>query len=158
MQAADEVQLVVFRLGGHEFAFNVFEVERILRYEEPTPLPNAPPYLLGTIRYGNEVIPLIDLRTRFEATASIDESTRMAVVQSEQGKLGMVVDAVREVLKVSADRIAPPPAIVRGLAADCISGILNVEERIVVVLATAKLLASDERLALSSLLAEISDG
>ncbi len=158
MNTADEVQLVVFRLAGHEFAFNVFEVERILRYEQPTPLPHAPPYLLGTIRYGNEIVPLIDLRKRFEATASIDDATRIAVVHSEHGKLGLVADAVREVLKVSADRIAPPPAIVRGLAADCISGILNMEERMVVVLATAKLLASDERLALSSLLAEISDG
>jgi purine-binding chemotaxis protein CheW len=109
MDVADEVQLVAFRLGGHEFAFNVFEVERVLRYEHPNPLPQAPPYLLGTVRYGDEVIPVVDLRKRLETVASVEENTRIAIVKLEQGKLGVVVDAVLEVLKTTVDRISPPP-------------------------------------------------
>jgi len=157
MHMADEVQLVVFGLGAHQFAFNVFDVERVLRYENPNPLPRTPPYLLGTLRYGNEAIPVVDLRRRLETADEVEDNTRIAVVQCEQGRLGLVVDSVLEVLKISADSISPPPPLVRGLAAECISGILNLEERTVVVLAVGKLLATDERLALSSLMAEISD-
>jgi purine-binding chemotaxis protein CheW len=155
MNIADEVQLVTFRLGGHEFAFNVFEVERILRYEEPNPLPKAPDYLVGMLKHGDEVIPVVDLRERLELPGSIDEGTRIAIVQWDDGKIGLVVDAVLEVLKASAESVAAPPAIVKGLAADCISGILTLGERTVILLAVAKLLATDQRVALRSLMAEI---
>jgi purine-binding chemotaxis protein CheW len=157
MNSADEIQLVTFRLGGHEFAFSVFEVERILRYEEPSPLPKAPGYLAGTLQYGDEVVPVVDLRERLELTATIDEGTRIAIVQWDEGKVGLVVDAVLEVLKTSAESVAAPPPIVKGLAADCISGILTLGERTVVLLAVAKLLATDERLALQSLMVEMAN-
>jgi purine-binding chemotaxis protein CheW len=151
----DEIQLVTFRLGGHEFAFSVFEAERILRYEPPSPLPKAPKYLAGTVRYGDEVVPVVDLRERLELPASFDDGTRIAVVQLEQGKVGLVVDAVLEVMKASAESVSPPPEIIKGLAAECISGILTVGDRTIVVLAVAKLLDADERVAIGDLLAEM---
>lgn len=154
---ADEIQVVTFRLGGHEFAFNVFDVERILRYEEPAPLPKTPEYFVGTLRQGDEVVPMVDLRERLGFAVSIDEGTRIVVVQFDGAKVGLVVDAVVEVLKVSVESVSPPPSIVRGLAAECIHGILTVDGRMVVVLAVSKLLGSDERIALGTLMAELSD-
>jgi purine-binding chemotaxis protein CheW len=124
MSTGDEVQLVTFRVGGHDFAVNIFQVERILRYQEPAPLPKAPAYLEGVVHYGDAVVPLMDLRKRVEVEAPVREDTRIMILEFEGEKIGVVVDAVQEVLRVSADRITPPSTIVRGLAAKYISGVV----------------------------------
>ncbi len=62
----DELQFVIFRLGSQEFAFSIFQVERILRYEAPATLPNAPAFLEGVVPYGGAVVPLVDLRKRID--------------------------------------------------------------------------------------------
>jgi purine-binding chemotaxis protein CheW len=156
MTAGDEVQLVTFRLGGREFAFHVFDVERILRYQEPTRLPKAPRFLEGLLPYGGGLIPVVDLRKRVEVDAAVREETRIVVVESEQGKIGVVVDAVLEVLKVGAAAIIPPPPLVKGLAAAYISGVLSLGGRTIVILAASRLLSSRERLALDALTVEAS--
>ncbi len=155
MSAGDEVQLVTFRLGGRDFAINVFEVERILRYQEPAPLPKAPEFLEGMLPYGGAVVPVIDLRTRVGAEAPVRDETRIMIVESDSGRVGVVVDAVLEVLKVDAERVTPPPALVRGLAAEYITGILSSGQRTVVILAASKLLTSTERIALEALTVEV---
>ncbi len=157
MSVGDEIQLVTFRIGEHAFAFSVFQVERILRYVEPRPLPQAPKYLEGTIRYGEDVVPVIDLRKRFETTAPIADETRVVVVTLDESRVGVVVDAVLEVTKVPAEQVSPPPSMVRGLAAEYISGIYASSDRTVVVLAVPKLLSSEERVALDALTVEVSD-
>ena len=117
----DDIQLVTFRIGKHDFGFNVFQVERVLRYEEPTPLPKSPLFLEGTLVYGDDVVPVIDLRKRLEIAAPIEGETRVVVVESDGEKVALVVDAVLEVLKAPAARVAPPPSIVKGLAAEYVS-------------------------------------
>jgi purine-binding chemotaxis protein CheW len=155
MTVGDEVQLVTFRVGEHQFAFNVLQVERILRFEPPIPLPKAPDYLEGTIQFGDEVVPVVDLRKRLEADSHKGEETRTVIVSMEQSRIGVVVDAVLEVLKVPAEEIQPPPSIVKGLAAEYINGILKRGDRTLVVLAVAKLLTSEERIVLEALTAEM---
>ncbi len=151
MSTGDEIQLVAFRLGGRDFAVNIFQVERILRYQEPAPLPKAPAYLEGVVQYGDAVVPLMDLRKRVGVDAPVREETRIMILELEGEKIGVVVDAVQEVLRVSADRISPPPTIVRGLAAKYISGVMADGDRTLVVLQVGKLLSSKERLALEKL-------
>lgn len=152
--SSDEVQLVVFRLGDAEFAFNIFQVERVLRYQPSEPLPDAPPFLEGLLPYGEGVVPVVDLRQRVGAPAPVSDETRIVIVELEQGRVGVVVSGVREVLRVAAERVSAPPALVRGLAAPYISGVVRLEERTVVVLAAAKLLTSTERIALKQLVVE----
>jgi purine-binding chemotaxis protein CheW len=151
-EGGDEVQLVVFRVGGAEFAFNIFQVERVLRHQAPEPLPNAPEFLEGLLPYGDGVVPVIDLRKRVGAPAPVGDETRIIIVELDQGRVGVIVTAVREVLRVPAERVTAPPALVRGVAAPYISGVVRVEQRTVVVLAASKLLASTERIALDELL------
>jgi purine-binding chemotaxis protein CheW len=152
-EGGDEVQLVVFRIATAELAFNIFQVERVLRYQAPEPLPGAPESLEGVLPYGDGVVPVIDLRKRTSVAATVGEETRVVVVELDQGRVGVVVDAVREVLRVPADRVSPPPALVRGLAAAYISGIVRQGQRTIVVLAASKLLGGAERIALKALLA-----
>lgn len=151
--AGDDIQLVAFRLAGQDFAFNIFQVERILRYEEPAPLPKAPAFLEGVLRYQNAAVPIIDLRKRLGVPAPREEGTRTIVLEWDGAKLGAVVDAVTEVLQVPASSVAPPPPIVRGLAAEYIAGIVVREARTIVVFNTAKLLTATEKLALEAVVA-----
>lgn len=151
--AGDDIQLVAFRLAGQDFAFNIFQVERILRYEEPAPLPKAPDFLEGMLRYQGGAVPVIDLRKRLGVPAPREEGTRTIVLEWEGGKLGAVVDAVTEVLQVPAAGVAPPPPIVRGLAAEYINGIIVRDKRTIVVFNTGKLLTSTEKLSLEAAVA-----
>jgi purine-binding chemotaxis protein CheW len=155
VSVGDEIQLVTFAVGGQEFGFNVFDVERVLRYRVPTRLPESPEYLEGTVRFGDDSLPVVDLRKRLEAPADIGEDTRIVVVELEQGRVGLVVDTVLEVMKVPADKVRPPSPIVQGLAAEYITGIVSVAERTLVLLAASRLLNSKERLTIGALTAEL---
>jgi len=152
MMTGDELQFVVFLLGSQEFGLSIFQVERILRYEAPAPLPNAPDFLEGVMPYGSGVVPLVDLRKRIGLAAEHKEETRVMVLQFDDHHVAVVVDQVVEVLRVDTRTIAQPPAMVRGLAAEYISGIISRPARTIVVLNAARLLSSTERLALSEAL------
>ena len=150
MTAGDDVQLVTFKVGGQDFAFNIFQVERILRYEAPAPLPKAPDFLEGVLRYQGVAVPLVDLRKRLGVAAPLREETRTVILEWEGGKLGVVVDAVTEVLQVGAPQITSPPKFVKGLAAEYITGVVVKDSRTIIVLNTARLLTSQEKLALEA--------
>jgi purine-binding chemotaxis protein CheW len=152
--AGDDVQLVAFRVAGQEFAFNIFQVERILRYESPSPLPKAPDFLEGVLQYQGAPVPVIDLRKRLGVDAPLKDDTRIIVMDWEGGKIGFVVDTVTEVMQIGAANVSVPPPIVKGLAADYITGLVGRESRTIIVLNTAKLLASKEKLALATALKE----
>lgn len=154
MSAGDDVQLVRFRVGGQDFALDVFQVERILRHQRPTPVPKAPPFLEGVVTYGNAPVPVVDLRKRLEVEAVVGDDTRLMLLDMPDGRVGVIVDAVLDVLTVPAERVAPPPQLVRGLAAAYVRGLVTLGERTLIVLAVANLLSSKERLALRRLIAE----
>jgi len=151
MTTGEDVQVVTFRVGSQEFAFDILQVERILRYTAPSPLPKAPEFLEGVMPYGEGAIPVIDLRKRFELEAPIREETRMIVLELESGRVAVLVDEVREVLRVDSTTIAAPGPVVSGLAAVYIVGIIARPGRTIIVLNARKLLSSTERLALAEL-------
>jgi len=149
----DELQFVIFQVGSQSLALSIFQVERILRWEQPAALPNAPAFLEGVLPYGDGVVPVVDLRKRLDVPATQQEETRVMVLELEDQRVGIVVDAVSEVVRVDARTITPPPPMVRGLAAKYITGILSQPDRTVVVLNAGKLLNSKERLALTGAVA-----
>jgi purine-binding chemotaxis protein CheW len=151
MNTGDDVQVVTFRVGRQEFAFDILQVERILRYSPPSPLPKAPQFLEGVMPYGETAIPVIDLRKRFELDAPIREEMRVMVLELEKQRVAVLVDEVREVLRVDSTAIAAPGPVVSGLAAVYIAGIISRPERTIILLNARKLLSSSERLALSEL-------
>lgn len=151
MTTGDDVQIVIFRVGRQEFAFDILQVERILRYSEPSPLPKAPEFLEGVLPYGEGAVPVIDLRKRFELDAPIREETRLMVLELESQRIAVLVDEVREVLRVDSTTIAAPGPVVSGLAAVYIAGIITRSGRTVIILNARKLLSSTERLALNEL-------
>jgi purine-binding chemotaxis protein CheW len=151
MNAADEIQLVTFRVGPQEFALDILQIERILRYTAPAPLPQAPDFLEGVVPYEGGAVPVVDLRKRFGLEASIREETRLMVLDLEHERVGVCVDEVREVMRVDSTTITAPGPMVSGLAAAYIAGIVTRPGRTIIILNARKLLSSTERLALSGM-------
>lgn len=145
----DEIQIVTFRVATQEFGLNVFQVERILRYEAPSALPKSPDFLEGVVQFDGSVVPVVDLRKRLSLPAERQEDTRLMVLDVDGQRVGIIVDQVLDVLRVDGGAITAPPPIVRGLAAEYISGLLAVGPRTVVILNAGRLLTSKERLALA---------
>lgn len=149
-ETGDDIQVVTFRVGEQDFAFDILQVERILRYEKPAGVPRAPAYLEGVLRFEGDTIPVVDLRKRLEVPALVTDETRLVVLGLEGERIGVLVDEVREVLRVDAGTITAPPPLVRGLAAAYIAGILTHADRPVVLLNARKLLSASERITLKA--------
>lgn len=147
--AVPQVQLVTFRLGGEEFGLDVFQVHEILRFEEPTPMPKAPVFVEGVLDVRGTLVPVVDLRKRFELhELRHDEDTRIILVDFQGERLGLVVDEVTEVLRAPETAVTAPPSYVKGLAAEFIRGIVRLEGRMVVLLELERILSSQERMQL----------
>lgn len=152
--AADEIiQLVSFELEGEEYGVDVLAVREIIRLPDITKMPNTPGYVEGIINLRGTVVPIISLRRRFSLTESeISRSSRILVMETSGGLNGFVVDAVAEVIRISAHEIQPPPAITYGSTAqECITGIVNHAERLLVVLDLNRLFSEDEQALLESI-------
>ncbi|HEX2094014.1 MAG TPA: chemotaxis protein CheW [Longimicrobiaceae bacterium] len=148
-QSVPQVQLVTFRIGTEEFGLDVFAVHEILRYQAPTSVPRAPEFVEGVIDVRGTLVPVVDLRRRFEVPGpQVNEETRIVLVQYGGERLGLVVDAVTEVLRVPETAVSPPPQYIRGLAAEFVRGIVRLEGRLVVLIDIERILSSQERIAL----------
>lgn len=147
--AVPQVQLVTFRVGGEEFGLDVFSVHEILRYQGVTQVPRAPAFVEGVLDVRGSVVPVVDLRRRFEVKEfAYDDDTRIILVEFGGERLGLVVDSVTEVLRAPENAISPPPAYIRGLAAEFVRGIVRLEGRLVILLDLERILSSEERIAL----------
>jgi purine-binding chemotaxis protein CheW len=142
-------KLVVFRLGEDLFAADIFSVERVLRYAAPTSVPDMPPYIEGVMDYQGRVVPLVNLRLRFELPPAPAETETRTLVLNVGGEwIGVVVDAVSEVAPYDKEAVSPPPKLFRGLSAEYLKGIVRRGERLVIFLDVEQLLSSSERIAL----------
>ncbi|MCA9223845.1 MAG: purine-binding chemotaxis protein CheW, partial [Planctomycetales bacterium] len=107
----------------------------IILIGEITQVPQTPPYVKGLINLRSTVIPVGDLRLRFglPETEPTDD-TRIVVINISGKTIGIIVDAVNEVLRVSKDQIAPPPPTVAGLGRDYLVGLVKLDERLLILL------------------------
>jgi purine-binding chemotaxis protein CheW len=103
------------------------------------------------VQYAGGAVPVVDLRKRFELESPVRDETRMMVVDLGDQRVGVVVDEVREVLRVDSTAIMAPAPIVSGLAAAYIAGIVTRPGRTIIILNARKLLSSTERLALGAI-------
>ena len=142
-------KLVTFRLGDDLFAADIFSVERVLRYTAPTAVPDMPDYIEGVIDYQGRVVPIVNLRRRFEMSeGEVRNETRILVLHGGGEWIGVVVDAVTAVTAFDPASVAPPPKLFRGLTAEYLKGIVRMGERLVIFLDVERLLSSTERIAL----------
>ena len=148
---AEATKLVTFRLADDLFAADIFAVERVLRYQAPRALPDVPQWIEGVVEYQQRVIPVVNLRRRFELPERAPAAdTRILVLNARGEWIGIVVDSVVEVSGVEPGMIAPAPSFFRGLAGEYLKGIVRRGEgaRLVIVLDVEQLLTATERIAL----------
>ena len=142
-------KLVTFRLGDDLFAADVHAVERVLRYTVPTSVPDMPDYIEGVMDYQGRVVPLVNLRRRFELPAvAIGAETRTLILNVSGEWIGVVVDSVTEVAPFDPASVAPPPKLFRGLAGEYLKGIVRRGDKLVIYLDVEQLLSTTERIAL----------
>ncbi|QGP90882.1 CheW-like domain protein [Neomoorella glycerini] len=139
-----EQQLLIFRVGGEEYALNIADVKEIVHLpEEWNALHEAPPYVLGLISLRDQVLPLISMRRVFGLGDSQAPGGRVIVAYAGQGKkvtAGIVVDSLAEVLRVNERSMEPVPAILRQGAGEIAAVCRLGEKRMVFVLDSEKLL------------------
>lgn len=145
-QKEDDLQIVTFRVGEEEFSVSILKVQEIIRMSEITKVPRSPDFVEGVINLRGKVIPVIDLRKRFGLpTAERDNDTRTIVVDCEGKVVGLIVDSVTEVLRLSKNTVEPPPDIVGGVDSEYISGVGKLEDRLVILLDIDKVLSVGEK-------------
>src|SRR5579859_1448251 len=147
----EERQLVVFQLGAEFYGVDIARVHEIIRLQTITRVPRAPSFVEGVINLRGKVIPVVDLRRRFGLpTAEHSRASRIVVVEIGDQVVGIVVDAVSEVLRVNSASIEPPSPVVAGVDSEYISGIAKLPERLVILLDLDRVLAREERRALDA--------
>lgn len=144
--AEPEEQLVVFHLAGEVYGVDIGRVQEIIRMTAITSLPSAPEFVDGVINLRGRVIPVVDLKRRFglEQPGSA-KGSRIVVVDAGEHTIGMVVDAVSEVLRLPAGVVEPPSPVVTTLESDYIRGIAKLENRLIILLDLDRVLSWEER-------------
>lgn len=131
----DEVQLVVFKLGREEYGISILQVQEIKRLTDITRVPHTPDYITGVINLRGSVLPVVDLKKRLDLPGQAHtDNTRIIIVKIDEIVVGMLVDAVSEVLAINGSNIEDPDAVVGGVAANFISGVGKLDNRLLILL------------------------
>lgn len=140
---AHEEQNVVFRLGSESYGINIFLVNEIIRLREITPIPKAEAYIRGLVNLRGKTIPVVDLRVRFYLPCAEDtDSSRIIVVESEQGNVGIVVDEVTEVITVQPEQVDETPPLVAEVTAAFVRGVAKQDDHLITLLNLEKALVA----------------
>lgn len=142
---AELLQLVTFNIAEEEFGVDILSVQEIIRLMQITAVPRAPSYIEGVINLRGKVIPVIDMRRRFNLPqAERDSRTRIIVMEFGVKIVGFLVDAVSEVLRIPASTVEPAPAVVSGIGSEYIKGVGKLDDRLLILLDLDSLLAGTD--------------
>lgn len=147
-----EHQVVVFELQRENYGVDIAAVESIIKMQDITRLPHAPEFVEGITNLRGVVVPVIDLRKRFgldQAEATRD--TRIVITNMNGMKVGLVVDAVTQVIRIPDDAIEPPPQISMTMNSAFIKNIAKLDDQLVVLLDLARVLSLEEKDTLTTL-------
>ncbi|MBX7150425.1 chemotaxis protein CheW [bacterium] len=144
-QIGETVQLVTFKIHSDEFAVPISEVQEINKVFAVTHVPRAPEFVEGVINLRGQIVPVINLRERFQIEKSPkDKNTRVIITLLEDKRIGLIVDAVSEVVRVPSESIKKAPAETVGSDNGFIQGLVQVGNRLLIVLKLEKVLSLEE--------------
>jgi purine-binding chemotaxis protein CheW len=148
-KAPDRAQFLTFSLSGAEFAIAVLRVREIIEHEAITRVPSTPPFIRGVINLRGSVVPVVDLASKFGLSASpVTKRTCIVIVEveSEAGGvvLGVLADAVNQVIELKPDEIEPPPSFGAPVRVDYLRGLGKVGSEFVLILDTDRVLSAGE--------------
>jgi purine-binding chemotaxis protein CheW len=141
----DRHQYLTFTLGQQDYGIEILRVQEIRGYTAVTPVPNVPPCLKGVMNLRGTVVPVLDLRARLGMSeAEYTRFTVIIVVNVGEHVVGLIVDAVSDVLGLVASDVVPAPGMGAGADTSLLSGMAKSEERLVLLLAIERVVGLDE--------------
>jgi purine-binding chemotaxis protein CheW len=142
----DEVlQWVTFRLANETYGINVMQVQEVLRFSDIAPVPGAPPYVLGIINLRGNVVTVIDTCQRFGLPPiDITDNTRIVIIETNQQVIGILVDAVAEVVYLKRSEIETTPNVGNDESAKFIQGVSHRDNQLLILVDLNKLLGEEE--------------
>jgi purine-binding chemotaxis protein CheW len=149
VEAEKVSQIVGFRLANEEYGVDIMVVQEIILVGKITRMPEVPDFICGLINLRGHVIPIVDLRKRFGlASCENDERTRIIVINVAERTIGIVVDAVNEVLRINTDQIEQPPSSVAGIEHEYIRGLVKLEAKLLILLNIENILSQEDQAAI----------
>ncbi len=140
---ADEREYLTFRLDREEFGIDILKVQEIRGYELPTRVANAPSFIKGAINLRGTIVPIVDLRLKFDCPRSeYDSSTVVIVLNLARRIVGIVVDSVSDVLTLPSENFKPAPDIDTVIDRESVVGLGSLRDRMLILLDIEKLMAS----------------
>lgn len=142
-----------FKIGSELFAAHVSKVLNILEMTKITKVPRAPEHMLGVINLRGAVLPVIDTRIKFgmPTTEQTDETCIVVCevnIDNETVRVGALVDGVEEVVEIEKEDILPPPSIGNQYNTDFIQGVMNIDEKFIMVLDMDKVFSTEDKISL----------
>jgi purine-binding chemotaxis protein CheW len=139
------LQWVTFRLEGETYGVNVMQVQEVLRYTEIAPVPGAPSYVLGIINLRGNVVTVIDTRSRFGLqSGEVTDQTRIVIIEADKHVIGILVDAVAEVVYLRQSEIETAPNVGNDESAKFIQGVCHKNGQLLILVELAKMLSDVE--------------
>ncbi len=149
--AVAEKQLVVFEIGSESYAVDINMVREIIQLQPITRVPGTPPSVEGVINLRGSVIPIVDLRKRFQLDKiDRDKDTRIVVVTCKGAEVGVIVDSVAQVLRIPVDSIESANSVFTDEHLEHLLGIVRMTSRLVILLDMDQVLTHEEVKALNS--------
>jgi purine-binding chemotaxis protein CheW len=154
------VQLVVFRVGTEEYGLDILRIKEIINPLRITPVPRAPAFVEGVVELRGTIVPVVDMRKRFDLPATPLGRRGKYVIVGIMGRVvGLVVDGVAETLRVPRPDVKSPPELFAdALAAEFFDGVCYLKGRILFILNLDKILTSQERLRLGAVAGAVAKG
>ena len=147
-------EVLVFVLGAEEYGVDILKVQEIRGYEKVTPIPSAPAYLKGIVNLRGVIVPLVDMRVRFKLGEPRYDSSTVVVILRVAGRvIGLVVDAVSDVVRLAPNDVKEAPALGSVVDSSFLAGLATRDDRMVLLLDIEKLLSTGEM----NLLARVAD-
>jgi len=145
----DEEQLVSFKLGKETFAVKVSQVREIGKVQDITKVPRMPSFIEGVLNLRGQITTVIDLKKRFniclEGGMGTTSASRIIIAEIGDTQIGIIVDAVEDVMRVPRQSISPPPAtLTAGAESNYLTGICKLPDRLVMLLDLNKIMSSSE--------------
>ncbi len=136
---------LTFRVKDRDYGMDISKVLEIIVLQDITDVPDMPPFVKGVINLRGKVIPVVDMRNRFALeTDAYHDRTVVIVVETVQMSVGLIVDAVNEVVKILRDQIEPAPRIGDSFASRFVESVGKVAERVIIILNLDKILNEKE--------------
>jgi purine-binding chemotaxis protein CheW len=147
-----EVQLACFKVGAELYALDIMRIKEIIRPQKLTPIPKAPSFIEGVINLRGSVIPVADMRKRFDQPINAENRKNRIVICSLAGRvIGLLVDEVTEVKRFSRKEIAPSPQFIHGAQADYFLGVARRDDDLIMLIDLEKVLSTEEKIELQTL-------